>query len=61
MKRYHIDTQTPLNPPMADAVYHAQLCSDGHYRQCVDVHEVNSQRFEQWADRTQAVLRYSVT
>jgi hypothetical protein len=35
--RYHLNTTQPVSPPLADAIYPAQLCTDGHYRQCSDV------------------------
>lgn len=56
--RYHVDCTMPVRPPMATAIHQAQLCSAGHYRQCVDV-AVNRQRtFERWAEHNQAVIRY---
>jgi hypothetical protein len=57
--RYHLDTQTPVRPPMADAIYHAQLCANGQYRQCVDVHPSQQQAFERWANHNPAVLAYA--
>ena len=56
--RFHIDCSMPVRPPMAAAVYHAQLCSDGHYRQCIDVHLENVTAFEQWAERVAAIIKY---
>ena len=59
MIRYHLDTQQPVRPPMADAIYHAQRCANGQYRQCVDVHPSQQQAFERWANHNPAVLAYA--
>jgi len=60
MKRYHIDATQPIRPDMADAIYPAQLCGDGNYRQCVDVIDKCAKRFERWAGANNAVIRYTV-
>lgn len=56
--RYHVDCSMPIRPPMAAAIYHAQLCGDGHYRQCVDIQAGNIMAFERWAETVAAVIRY---
>lgn len=57
--RYHLDVTMPVRPPMAEAIYPAQLCTDGHYRQCIDVPGCMIRLFEAWANRNSAVLGYS--
>jgi len=58
MTRYHVDTTAPIRPAMAEAIHHAQLCGDGYYRQCIDVPDTARQRFERWANKNIAVIRY---
>lgn len=57
--RYHLDCLTPIRPPMAEAIYPAQLCGSGHYRQCVDVPVAAIRAFEQWAEQNPGVLTYA--
>lgn len=57
--RYHLDCITPVRPPMASAIYHAQLCGNGHYRQCIDVPVTAIRDFEHWADQNPGILGYA--
>ena len=59
MKRYHIDCTTPVRPPMADAIYPAQLCGSGHYRMVCDVPDTAITQIERWADNNEAVQTYT--
>ena len=56
--RYHMNVKTPLNPPMAHAVHLAQICTDGEYRQCLDIHPSNRRAFERWAFKNGAVINF---
>ena len=55
--RYHLDCTAPVRPPMASAIYHAQM-GGCYYRMVVDIPSNSCHAFEQWAEYNRAVIEY---